>query len=870
MVSQQVKRMFRIVFVVVAFSGVAASAQTYDVAWTFGSVGSSSYRLDAVVPDNIGFPPLGSEDPTLPLELGKCYQVTVTDPAFHPFEVIAKGSSPEQDKVLLSMTVQGSFESDPGVAWQDNGQGTVSFTLTTPLYQAMVEGGRVPGYRCAFHPFDMRGDFTVAGLPIAERIAPSPIAIDLDVVASGLTAPVALVPDPVETDRLYIVDQAGLARVIDHGQLLEEAFLDVRNLIVQPLGFLGSFDVNDFDERGFLGLAFHPDFAEPDRPGYRRLYTYTSEPVQGPADFTVELPPDTTMNHQSVVREWQLNLESGRINPNSSRVLLRIDEPQFNHNAGHLAFGPDGYLYIALGDGGGANDTSAGHGTTGNGQNTNVILGKLVRIDPLAPDLTPNSPDPVSANGAYRVPLDNPFVGVDGLDEIYAYGFRNPYRFSFDMHSGALIVADVGQNLVEEIDIVRKGGNYGWNLKEGSFKFDPAGVELGLPLDDPTLIDPVAEYDHDDGISVIGGYTYYGSEVPELWGRYVFGDFSRGFRPPQGRLLVANLFTGEIQELLIGAARGPLALYVKGIGQDHEGEVYVLASTALGPYGDTGVVLKIVSTHPQFVADLSGAGAGTDATATGQTLLEASPDGNSISYRLTVERIENVTQAHIHVASTPGGNGSPAVWLYPAAPPAVLMPGEFTGLLAEGQITNAGLIGPLAGQTLADLIRAIQENRAYVNVHTQKFPAGAIRGPLGRAPVQPPFAAELSGTPAGTDSQAIGRTILRLSPEGDSVSYELEVLGIKNVTQAHIHVAAAPGGNGSPAVWLYPSAPPAALIPGEFRGVLGEGSFAAANFVGPLAGKTLNDLLIAIREDRAYVNVHTQQFPGGEIRGQLR
>jgi hypothetical protein len=236
-------------------------------------VDSASYRLDGYEPVDADLAALGSEDPTIRLELGKRYQITITDPGFHPFEVIAKADSPEQDTVLLSMTIQGPFESDPAINWEDDGQGTVRFTLTTPLYQAMAEGGRKPGYRCSFHPFDMRGDFTVAGLPIAERIALSRVGVNLEVVASGLTAPVALVPDPA-ADRLYIVDQAGLVRVIDQGQLLQEPFLDVRNLLVQPLGFLGSFDVNDFDERGFLGLAFHPDFLDPARPGHRRLYTY--------------------------------------------------------------------------------------------------------------------------------------------------------------------------------------------------------------------------------------------------------------------------------------------------------------------------------------------------------------------------------------------------------------------------------------------------------------------------------------------------------------------------------------------------------------------------------------------------------------------
>jgi len=657
---------------------------------------------------------------------------------------------------------------------------------------------------------------------------------------------------------------------VEQGQLLEEPFLDVRDLLVQPLGFLGSFDVNDFDERGFLGLAFHPKFAAPQSPGYLRLYTYTSEPVNGPADFTIDLPPEE-MNHQSVVREWQVDPGSGNVDPSSSRVLLRIDEPQFNHNAGHLAFGPDdGYLYIAIGDGGGANDTSPGHGTDGNGQNINTVHGSLLRIDPTDPALTTGSADPASANGAYRIPADNPFVGVDGVDEIYAYGFRNPYRFSFDQRSGLLIVADVGQGNVEEVDIVRKGGNYGWHLKEGTFMFEPEDGGVGLPFDDPGLIDPVAEYDHDDGLSIIGGFTYYGAAVPELWAQYVFGDFSSGFLAPGGRLFVADLFTGQIQELLIGAAQAPLGMFVKGIGRDRQGEIYVLAGTALGPYGDKGVVLKIVPLHTQFAAEVSGAPAGTDSPATGRASFDPSPDGSSISYRLEVQGIQNVTMAHIHVSSVPGGNGSPAVWLYPAAPPAKLIPGEFTGLLAEGQITAANLVGPLTGLTLADLLTATKENRAYVNVHTEQFPAGAIRGAVEAAYPQPPVTAELSGVAAGTDSQAIGQAILKLDSEGQSVSYQLEVLGIENVTMAHIHIASEPGGDGSPAVWLYPSAPPASLIPGEFHGVLGDGTFTAADFVGPLAGGTLDDLIVAIQENRAYVNLHTQQFPAGEIRGQLR
>lgn len=579
--------------ILVVFVSVTAHAQLFDVAWTFGNVGFSSYRLNAFEPSNIEFGTIGAENPTLPLKLGKRYQVKITDYIAHPFEIIAKATSPTQDRVLLSMTIQGSFESDPQVNWEDDGRGTVRFTLTMPLYQAMTEDDRIPGYRCRIHLLFMRGDFLVSGLPIAETISPSPVRIDLETIASGLAAPIDLLPDPQIPGRLYVVDQAGRILVIHQGQLQAEPFLDVTDRIVQPLGILGSFDVNDYDERGLLGLAFHPEFADTGKPGYHKVYTYTSEAVNGPADFTVDMPTGQ-INHQSVITEWQLAAGGVNIDPGSARVLMRIDQPQFNHNGGMIAFGPDGYLYIALGDGGGANDTAAGHGDQGNGQNINTVHGSILRIDPTAPELTPDSRDAVSANNAYRIPWDNHFVGIDGIDEIYAYGFRNPFRFSFDRLSGMLIVADVGQDHVEEINIVRKGLNYGWRIKEGDFLFDPEGQHIGLPFEDPSLTDPVAQYDHDDGISVIGGHMYYGTQIPQLRALYVFGDFSRGFIEPDGRLFVADLLTGQIEELLIGSDSRELMLYVKGLGRDRDGELYILASSALGPYGNTGVVLKLV------------------------------------------------------------------------------------------------------------------------------------------------------------------------------------------------------------------------------------------------------------------------------------
>ena len=717
-------------------------AASHDVAWTFGNVGSSSYRLDAFEPSDAGLgASIGAEDPTLTVLVGRRYQVTVTNSIAHPFEVLAKGTSAGADTVLLSMGSRtGPFESDPEVGWDDQRSGTVTFTLTPDLYNAMTDSGHVPGYRCKAHVSSMRGNFDVLKEPepeplddpIPEPIEKGTISIELETVASGITAPVYLTHAGDDTDRLFVLDQPGKIRLIENGQLLCTPFLDITARVHMP-GFFGSLDVNDFDERGLLGLAFHPGFADPQSPGYQKIYTYASEMVDFPADFTTEpLPAGEVFDHQSVIAEWTVDVNNPNIiDPGTRREIMRIDEPQFNHNGGMLTFGPDGYLYISVGDGGAGNDVADGHGATGNGQNKNTVHGSILRIDPLDPT-TKTSMDTISVNGQYRVPADNPFVGVDGVDEIYAYGFRNPWRFSFDSLTGDLIVADVGQNDIEEIDIVHAGGNYGWNLKEGTFRFDPDtgtvndGME-GLP---EGLIDPVAQYDHDEGISITGGFVYGGHAIPELMGKYVFGDFSTSFFLADGRLLYADLVTGLIQEFTIGMDDRNLGLYIKSFGQDADGELYLLAGTNLGPFGDTGLVLKIVPVQTQFSAVLSGAAAGTNSTANGQAFLTLSPTGDVILYLLSVQGIENVTMAHIHIADLPGNDGPPAVWLYPSAPPANLIPGQFSGLLGEGDITAANLVGPLAGNTLIDLLTAIKEKRAYVNVHTQQYPAGEIRGQL--------------------------------------------------------------------------------------------------------------------------------------------
>ncbi len=593
----------------IGLSGAAGTieAASHDVAWTFGNVGSRSYRLDAFEPDDAGLGAnMGTQNPTLTLQLGKRYQVTVTNYLQHPFEVIAKGSTASNDTVLLSMypTVIGPWESDADVGWEDNKAGVVTFTLTLDLHNAMTGPSQGPGYRCRPHASSMRGDFNVEVQvvpvplddPIPEPIEKGTISIELETIASGLTAPVYLTHAGDGTDRLFVVDQPGKIWIIENGQLLSTPFLDVTGRVYMP-GFFGSQDVNDFDERGLLGLAFHPGFTHPASGGYQKIYTYTSEAVDGPADFTTgPLPGRASFDHQSVITEWTVDASNPNIiDTTTRREIMRIDEPQFNHNGGMLEFGPDGYLYISVGDGGEGNDVGDGHGELGNGQNKNTVHGSILRIDPLDPAAMPGMSNPISANGKYCVPADNPFVGVDGIDEIYAYGLRNPWRFSFDSERG-LIVADVGQNKIEEIDIIQAGGNYGWNLKEGTFRFDPdagtVGEDLsGLP---PDLIDPVAQYDHDEGISVTGGFVYHGRAIPELWGKYVFGDFSMSFSTGSGRLFYADLDTGLIEELMIGAGDRDPGLFVKAFGQDSSGELYLLAGTNLGPFGSSGLVLKIV------------------------------------------------------------------------------------------------------------------------------------------------------------------------------------------------------------------------------------------------------------------------------------
>ena len=424
--------------------------------------------------------------------------------------------------------------------------------------------------------------------PIPEKIAKADITIDLRLVAEGLTTPVWGTHAGDGSGRLFIVDQVGVVRIHKNGKLQAKPFLDVRDRLVKLR--------KGFDERGLLGLAFAPGFDRADSPGFGRLYTYSSEAAAPKSDFP--LAEGIKVDHQSVVAEWRVSSDDpNRVLPDSRREVLRFDQPQFNHNGGAIVFGPDGLLYIAVGDGGAAMDTGDGHGPHGNGQNIENPLATILRIDPLG------RAGAAKPHGRYSVPADNPLVGKRGLDEIYAYGLRNPWRMAFDQPTGRLVVADVGQAKIEEILIVQKGGNYGWPIMEGTFYFHRTGEKIGQisadpPAGDrlPKMLPPVAQYDHDEGISITGGFVYRGKAIPALKGLYVFGEWKQANKEKKkatGRLFVADLETGKIQELRIGKEDRPLGALLAAFGEDENGELYVMTQAKAGPSGALGKVWKI-------------------------------------------------------------------------------------------------------------------------------------------------------------------------------------------------------------------------------------------------------------------------------------
>lgn len=409
--------------------------------------------------------------------------------------------------------------------------------------------------------------------------------IRLETFATGLGSPVGFAHAGDGSDRLFVIDQRGRIDIIQGGTLLPAPFLDIEAKLVP--------ERPGFDERGLLGLAFHPDYAV-----NGRFYVYYSAPTDS-----------ISMDHHSVVAEYQVSTGDPDIaDQDSERILFTVPQPQFNHDAGQLAFGPDNFLYISLGDGGRANDVALGHcRVSGNAQDTTNALGSVLRVDVDESD---------SFNGQYGIPVDNPFV-ADGTvpSEMWAYGLRNPWRFSFDRGTGRLFLADAGQNLFEEISIIEKGGNYGWNIREGAHPFDPDDPSTVQPDAPPPdgVTDPIAEYSHpgtgvgtEVGLVVVGGFVYRGNGIPDLQGKYVFADWSDTFAAPgNGTLLGLEEFEGEwLLSTLDVEGGNPIGLFITAFGEGEDGELYVAAKPTLAPEGGTtpGIVFRIAPAIPATTA----------------------------------------------------------------------------------------------------------------------------------------------------------------------------------------------------------------------------------------------------------------------------
>jgi len=326
-----------------------------------------------------------------------------------------------------------------------------------------------------------------------------------------------LVPVPDGSGRLVVNDIRGLLYMTDEQGREPTVFLDIRT---QDVGFDDSMFPN---ESGLVSVAFHPQFGEPGAPGFGTFYTaYSASSASGVADYL----DDDAGSHESVIREWTVRDPAADVFSGTSREVFRIGQFAPNHNIGTIAFNPTagpgaadhGLLYICLGDGGAAHDPQ------NYGQSLAVPQAAILRIDPLGGDGT----------RGYGIPADNPFVGREGTaPEIWAYGLRHPQHFSWDT-DGRMFIGDIGQNQVEEVNLGRAGGNYGWRLREGTFASgyavgrNPGPVYPRPAQDDTAIVYPVAQYDHDEGYAVGGGFVYRGQAIPALRGTYVFADFPRG------------------------------------------------------------------------------------------------------------------------------------------------------------------------------------------------------------------------------------------------------------------------------------------------------------------------------------------------------
>jgi len=420
-------------------------------------------------------------------------------------------------------------------------------------------------------------------------------SFDLKLVADNFVSPLSVV-DPVDaTKRLFVVDQIGKIWIINpDGTTSSTPFLDISSKIV-------TLDPG-YDERGLLSLAFHPNFIN-----NGKFYVfYTAPPRPGGPE------PGQSWDNETRISEFKVSAGNpNRADMSSERIIFKANHPQSNHNGGTIAFGPeDGYLYISIGDGGAADDNAPGHvpdwylkNAGGNGQDIiRNLLGNVLRIDV----------DKTSADRNYGIPPDNPFVGHIGKDEIWAFGLRNPYRFSFDIGGQhRLYLGDAGQSLYEEIDVITKGGNYGWNVKEGTHCFNTDNDLMerkACPVEDPQgnpLMDPIIEAKNaanpEGGglmVTIVGGNVYRGTDLLRLYGKYIFGSFSASFDAPQGKLYIArqsSIGLWPFEELPLKSFPKDLGQFLKGFGQDQGGELYIAASTQTGPSGNTGKIWKLVS-----------------------------------------------------------------------------------------------------------------------------------------------------------------------------------------------------------------------------------------------------------------------------------
>ena len=482
-----------------------------------------------------------------------------------------------------------------------------------PSPGAATQPAAVPVPSGSLNPVSVNGvDLTNQNSPLAAvfrdgssstPLVPQQPTVGLQKIATGLSSPVMIALPGDGSGRMVVVDQIGVARMITAaGTLTDTPFLDVSDRMVQL--------TPGYDERGLLSVAFHPDYKH-----NGRLFVYYSAPLRpgGPYGWSCT-------NRLSEFRVMEN--DSSRVDMSSEKILLTVDKPSSNHNGGPLLFGPDdGYLYLALGDGGGADVTGIGHTPgTGNAQDMTTMLGKILRIDV----------DHAGDGGKpYAIPPDNPFTGRQGiLPEIYASGFRNPAYLSFDAGPGHhLITAVAGQKLFEPVFIVTKGGDYGWNIREGTHCFNPAndaspaaGPCATTGASGQPLIGPVIELGHDLGTVIVGGYIYRGTALPALSGKYVFGDWSSSFVPPgSGVLLVSTPPAGydistypaaaatvtprdnrmwTTQKVRVAASlSGEAGAFVRGFGEDGDHELYLLTSRNTGPdpAGTTGEVWKLVA-----------------------------------------------------------------------------------------------------------------------------------------------------------------------------------------------------------------------------------------------------------------------------------